>query len=62
MDYGPLSFDTRYMLTADLVWNSPKFSNPALGQGYRLFARMGTVSRSASHTLRNRLVGYSSSR
>ena len=30
MGYGPLSFDTRHMLTADLVWNSPKFSKPAL--------------------------------
>ena len=30
MGYGPLSFDTRHMVTADLIWNSPKFSNPAL--------------------------------
>jgi hypothetical protein len=30
MGYGPLSFDTRHMVTADLIWNSPKFSNPVL--------------------------------
>jgi hypothetical protein len=29
MGYGNLSFDNRHMLTADLVWDSPKFSNPA---------------------------------
>lgn len=30
MGYGPLSFDTRHMITADLVWNSPHFANRAL--------------------------------
>ena len=30
MGYGPLSFDTRHMISADLIWNSPKFSKPAL--------------------------------
>ncbi len=28
--YGSLSFDTRHMLSSDLIWNSPKFSNPGL--------------------------------
>ena len=27
MGYGPLGFDTRHMVTGDLVWNSPKFNN-----------------------------------
>jgi hypothetical protein len=30
MGYGPLSFDTRHMITADLLWDSPKFRNPVL--------------------------------
>jgi hypothetical protein len=30
MGYGPLSFDTRHMITADLLWDSPKFHNAAL--------------------------------
>jgi hypothetical protein len=30
MGYGPLNFDTRHMISADLIWNSPKFSKPAL--------------------------------
>ncbi|HXK05581.1 MAG TPA: carboxypeptidase regulatory-like domain-containing protein [Verrucomicrobiae bacterium] len=30
MGYGPLSFDTRHMISADLIWNSPKFSNKGL--------------------------------
>jgi hypothetical protein len=30
MGYGPLSFDTRHMITADLLWDSPKFHNPVL--------------------------------
>ena len=30
LGYGPLSFDTRHMLTGDLLWDSPRFTNPAL--------------------------------
>jgi carboxypeptidase family protein/TonB-dependent receptor-like protein len=31
LGYGPLNFDTRHMLTGDVVWNSPwKFQNRAL--------------------------------
>jgi hypothetical protein len=31
MGYGPLNFDTRHMLTGDIVWNSPwKFQNRAV--------------------------------
>ncbi len=28
MGYGPLGFDTRHMVTGDLVWTSPKYKNP----------------------------------
>ncbi len=31
MGYGPLSFDTRHMVTGDLVWNSPRFKNRMAG-------------------------------
>jgi carboxypeptidase family protein/TonB-dependent receptor-like protein len=30
LGYGPLAFDTRHMLTGDLLWDSPRFTNPAL--------------------------------
>jgi hypothetical protein len=48
LGYGPLSFDNRHMLTADLVWNSPRFNNPAFQKlagnwtiGSKLYAYSG---------------------